>query len=232
MKRDRNSDATLRTTHRTVAGVTLVEMMFTVVVANIGLVALLSSYSYYHQQESTSRAESTALFAARTVLEEIKSSDFDTLTTQYNNVANDDPNGDDKGQYFSVAGLAPPVVGGATQNQGEIIWVRDEAPDEKTFGRDLGTNGLPYVDGIPDGIPDGLDINGDASRETTGDAFAGTFDLNLNGIKTDTNVLGSPTVATPTDAYQTLRCAIRVTYAVMGEIRQIEMQTQVTKPIK
>lgn len=213
------------------AGISMVEVMVTVIAANIGIAALVSSFSHYHQEQIEGRARTTALLAAQTVLEGIKASDFDTLLTQYNDVPADDPNGQDKGAFFTVAGLDPPRVGQTALAHGEIIFVRTEKPDERFYGRDLGLNGLPYPDGRPDGYPDGLDLNADRDR-TSRSAFSGKFDLNLDGDTSDSNLLGLPAAPHPREAYRSLRCAVRVTYEVLGQIRQIELQTQLTQPIK
>lgn len=214
------------------SGLSMVEVMVTVVIANVGIAALVSSFSHYHKVEIESRARTTAILAAETVLEGIKASDFDTLLTQYNDVAGDDPNGRDKGAFFNVAGLGAPRIGGTLQNHGEVIIVRSEQADERSYGRDLGTNGLPYADGVPDGIPDGLDLNADGSRETPGDVFAGRFDLNLDGDVVDADLLGPLIAPQPSQSYQSLRCAVRVTYDILGQLRQVELQTQLTRPVR
>ncbi len=213
-----------------ISGLSMVEVMISVVVANIGLAALVSTFSHYQKEEIESRAFTTALLSVKSSMEEIKASNFDTLLTQYNNTPGDDPNGEDKGSYFSVGGLTPPYVGGAAINHGEIIMVNEEAPNEAAFGRDLGTNDLAFVDGKPDGKPDGVDLNHNGCR-TDANAFGGNFDLNLNGVKTDTNVLGLSQTTEP-DAYKSLRCVVRVSFEVMGQVHQLETQTQITRSIK
>src|SRR2546426_8681920 len=112
----------------------MVEVMATVIIANVGIAALVSSFSHYHRQEIESRARTTALLAAQSVLEEIRSDDFDTLLTQYNDVPADDPNGRDKGPFFSVAGLIPPRIAGVPLNQGEVILIHDERAQETDYG--------------------------------------------------------------------------------------------------
>jgi len=213
-----------------ISGLSMVEVMISVVIANIGLAALVSTFSHYQKEEIESRAFTTALLSLKSTVEEIKASNFDTLLTQYNNTPGDDPNGEDKGGFFSVAGLTPPYIGGGAVNPGEIIIINEEAPDETAYGRDLGTNGLGYVDGKPDGKPDGIDLNLNGCR-TDSNAFGGNFDLNLNGVKTDTSVLGLSQTS-ESNSYKSLRCIVRVSFEVMGQIHQLETQTQVTRAIK
>jgi type II secretory pathway pseudopilin PulG len=148
------------------AGISMVEVMVTVVIANIGFAALVQSFSHYRKQEIETRAGTTALLAAQTVLEEIRSSDFDTLFTQYNDVPGDDPNGQDRGAYFSIAGLNPPRVAEVPLNHGQIILVREEEPDGRS------------------------------------------------------------------EPYRSLRCAVRVNYEVLGEPRQVELDSLLTRPLE
>jgi type II secretory pathway pseudopilin PulG len=213
------------------AGISMVEVMVTVIIANVGIAALVSSFSHYQKQEIETRARSTALLAAQTVLETMRSSDFDTLLTQYNDVPGDDPNGQDRGSFFSIAGLNPPRIGGVALNHGEIILVHEENPDERQFGRDLGTNGLPYPDGLPDGKPDGLDLDGDGLC-LLNNLFSSLFDLNLNGVLGEGNLPGLFQAPRPQEACRSMRCAIRVTYEVLGELRQIQLDTQLTRPTR
>ena len=209
----------------------MVEVMVTVVLANVGLVALAISFTHVQRVELESRARNTAISSAHSVMESIKASNFTTLDTQYNDIDGDDPNGEDRGSFFSVAGLKPPAISGSFQQHGEIILIKDESPSELDYGRDFGTNGLHYLDGNPDGLRDGIDLNAD--KELSYDSvFEGRFDLDLNGTVTRGDLKGEYQAASPQEAFKSLRCAVRVTYEVLGELRQVEIQTQLTEPVE
>ena len=139
-------------------GLTLIELMIAVAILAIAICGIMSAYFSSHRLNVRSREEAIAVAAAQDKLAEIREHSFADIVSTYG------------GQTFQVLGLTP-VTPGA--DQGEVIIINDESPDEAAYGRDLD----------PPVGPDGVDLDGNGRRtDVLGVAtVTSTFPADLDG---------------------------------------------------
>jgi hypothetical protein len=105
---------------------------------------------------------------------------------------------------------------GVPQNEGEVVIITDEEPDEAAYGRDLSSPA--------DGTPDGVDLNGDGDRtdvlNTTAAGCIFPLDLNGDGDTGDTAVVAGDLQVVPVVVIIRWR-----SFGGRGEERRVQMMT-------
>ena len=149
--------------------------------------------------------------AARAKLSEIQAYTFDDIVAEYGS-----------GHTFRVhlvdgttqsLGLE---VSGVQQDEGEVIIIQDETPDEGSYGRDL--------DG--DGNPDGVDLNSDGQRTGVISAPGSSiFPLDING----TNGTGDEFVAAASMNLMPVVVVVRWR-SMTGIERRIQLMSVIGRP--
>lgn len=179
-------------------GLTLVELMIAVAILAITICATMSAYFSSHRLNVRSREEAIAVAAAQDKLAEIREHNFDDVVNAYG------------GQTFQVFGLNPVAPG---VDQGEVIIINDETPDEAAYGRDLEA---------PVG-PDGVDLNGNGRRtDVLGLAtVTGTFPADLDGDGAATTPVVAPA------AFKLIPVVVAVTWQGPSGTARVQMMTMI-----
>jgi prepilin-type N-terminal cleavage/methylation domain-containing protein len=138
---------------RRAAGFTLVEVLVVVAIVTVGLGLMTNTLVAVGELGPVSRETSVAMDSARSVVEEMRAVDFDSIFSTYNADPDDDPGGAGTapGASFAVPGLDL-VVGDADGLAGEIVFplvggeLREDSADWRLgHPRDLNLDGV--VDG-------------------------------------------------------------------------------------
>ena len=135
------------------AGFSLLEVIICMSILTIAVSSLVFAIMTANHLNNRSSAEALALAAAEGKLSEIRETPFANIVATFS------------GQTFTIANLTPPTAGTA---QGEVIIINSEAPNEASFGRNLGVAGGAS----------GVDLNGNGR---TDDVLVGGFGMDING---------------------------------------------------
>jgi type II secretory pathway pseudopilin PulG len=148
--------AARRPRHARRTGVTLIEVLISMIVLLVAVGGMLGSISSFAMLSESSRQKAIALTAAQGMLERMQREDFEEVFVRFNNTAADDPaGGGSPGPNFAVAALQP-QAGDADGMPGRVIFpadplaaglLREDLVDAE-FGmpRDLNGNGLLEAD--------------------------------------------------------------------------------------
>lgn len=185
------------------AGFTLIEVVICagiLAIAAVGAAAAILTSTHLNSRVSL---ETTALAAAEDKLAEIRGTPFASIVGTFT------------GQTFAVDGLPSPA--GAGVDPGEVIIINSEAPNEASYGRNLGAEG---------GAGPGVDLNGNGR---TNDILTGpAFGVDIDG---DAGYSKSPAVYTATVANMTTAPLLPVVVLIRwrtGEgIQRVQLMTTV-----
>ncbi len=142
------------------AGLTMLELMVTMVVLLFAVGGTLGSLSSFVVLGDSARETTVATQAAKDMLEQLRTETFGEVFARYNDSAADDPGGVSPGADFAVLGLDP-RRDDADGLCGEILFpVDDAAPTVLREDLDANEFGLPRdLDG--DQVTDANDRSGD-----------------------------------------------------------------------
>jgi len=176
------------------AGFSLLEVVICMSILAIAIVGTGSAMLVSTHLNTRANHEALALAAAESKLAEIRESAFSGILGTFS------------GQTFAVPGLPNPT---GVVDQGEVIIINSETPDEAAYGRNLG---------VPDGGP-GVDLNGNG-RFT--DALSGAaFGLDIDGD-------GAYTTATVLPAsFKLIPVAVLVRWRSSEGIQRLQVVTAV-----
>jgi prepilin-type N-terminal cleavage/methylation domain-containing protein len=146
------------------AGFSLLEVIVSMAILAIAVVGTGSAVMISTHLNTRANHEALAQAAAESKVAEIRETGFGAILGTFS------------GQTFAVPGLPSPT---GIVDQGEVIIINSETPDEATYGRNLGVpGGGPGVD---------LDGNGRFNDILSGAAFA--MDMDGDGVQNTATVL-------------------------------------------
>ena len=146
------------------AGFSLLEVIVSMAILAIAVVGTGSAVMISTHLNTRANHEALAQAAAESKVAEIRETGFGAILGTFS------------GQTFAVPGLPNPT---GVVDQGEVIIINSETPDEATYGRNLG---------VPDGGPGvDLDGNGRFNDILSGAAFA--MDIDGDGVQNTATVL-------------------------------------------
>ena len=192
-------------------GMSLLELMIALAILSIAILGAGSVLVTTTQANFLVREDAAAMRVARAKIAEIKSTDFDDIITDYGS------------NYTFRAELVDGVsmnlgleVTGVQQDEGEVVIITDETPDEADYARDLDGNGSA----------DGVDLNSDASRTgafTVPGPCVFPMDLNCDGDINDNVVAAADMDLIPVVVIIRWR-------SQGGGTRRVELMTIVGRP--